>query len=114
MERYRALIGAAAALYLAFSVVIGLRLAHIAIDAPRVPVTPAEERAAAELGFMPVELHRPDGVDLRAWLHWPQGASDAVILLHGIADNRTGMLGYAQCSPETATRFSFPMRVGKA
>lgn len=96
MERYRALIGAALALYAAGSVWSGLRLAHIAIDAPRLPVTAVDERAAAALGFTPVELHRPDGVDLRAWLLWPQGASDAVILLHGIADNRTGMLGYAQ------------------
>jgi pimeloyl-ACP methyl ester carboxylesterase len=39
----------------------------------------------------------PDNVTLRAWMihpHYPNG--DAVLLLHGLADNRIGMTGYAQ------------------
>ncbi|MGA2652342.1 MAG: alpha/beta fold hydrolase [Terracidiphilus sp.] len=37
-----------------------------------------------------------DGVTLRAWSLRPaNGNGDAVILLHGVADNRMGMLGYA-------------------
>ncbi|MGA2849987.1 MAG: alpha/beta fold hydrolase [Terracidiphilus sp.] len=37
-----------------------------------------------------------DGVVLRAWSLRPaNGNGDAVILLHGVADNRMGMLGYA-------------------
>lgn len=38
-----------------------------------------------------------DGVILRAWLIHPHNENgDAVILLHGLADNRVGMTGYAR------------------
>jgi pimeloyl-ACP methyl ester carboxylesterase len=39
----------------------------------------------------------PDSITLRAWIIHPQRSNgDAVILLHGLADNRVGMTGYAQ------------------
>jgi predicted alpha/beta-fold hydrolase len=38
----------------------------------------------------------PDSITLRAWIIHPQRSNgDAVILLHGLADNRVGMTGYA-------------------
>jgi pimeloyl-ACP methyl ester carboxylesterase len=39
----------------------------------------------------------PDAITLRAWIIRPQSSNgDAVIFLHGLADNRVGMTGYAQ------------------
>ena len=44
-----------------------------------------------------VSITTPDAVTLRAWtIHPPRSNGDAVILLHGLADNRVGMTGYAQ------------------
>ncbi len=42
------------------------------------------------------QVRAPDGAILRGWLCLPHTASgDWVLLLHGIADNRAGMAGYA-------------------
>ncbi len=70
---------------------------------PRHPITPNEERkakAAAEedaVDFRDVDLKTPDGVVLRAWSMLPkQWNGDAVILLHGVSDNRLGTYGYGK------------------
>ena len=44
-----------------------------------------------------VSLKAFDGMTLRAWLVIPASTNgSAVILLHGLSDNRTGMIGYAE------------------
>ena len=44
-----------------------------------------------------VSMTTPDGVPLSAWLINPQLTNgSAVILLHGLGDNRLGMMGYAR------------------
>lgn len=44
-----------------------------------------------------VSIVTPDGVTLHAWAIHPRHANgDVVMLLHGLADNRIGMTGYAQ------------------
>jgi hypothetical protein len=44
-----------------------------------------------------VAITAQDGAPLRAWVLRPQHSNgDAVILLHGMGDNRIGMMGYAQ------------------
>jgi len=44
-----------------------------------------------------VSMAAPDGVVLRGWdLRPHDGNGDAVILFHGLGDNRIGMTGYAQ------------------
>jgi alpha-beta hydrolase superfamily lysophospholipase len=53
------------------------------------------ERNHAELSDVAVTAD--DGAMLRGWSMRPlHGNGDAVILLHGVADNRMGMLGYAE------------------
>ena len=44
-----------------------------------------------------VSITTPDAITLRAWaIHPHRSNGNAVILLHGLGDNRTGMTGYAQ------------------
>jgi len=44
-----------------------------------------------------VSIHGEDGSTLRGWILRPrQGNRDFVILLHGLSDNRMGMIGYAE------------------
>jgi len=53
--------------------------------------------SAASQNFTDVSLTAPDRVILRAWLLEPQTENrDAVILLHGVSDNRMGMYGFGK------------------
>jgi uncharacterized protein len=74
-----------------------------ALHPPRVALTADEEargyRVAANNGadLRQVEITASDGAILRAWAIRPaSGNGDAAILLHGVGDNRAGMLGPAQ------------------
>jgi dipeptidyl aminopeptidase/acylaminoacyl peptidase len=52
--------------------------------------------AATNADWEPAQTTAPDGTVLRAWLFTPRAANgSAVILLHGVGDTRTGMLGHA-------------------
>ncbi len=89
--------------YLLGTVLGGIGLGWIALHPPRHPITPGEERDAqavaqsAQTGFRDVDLPTPDGTVLRAWYMRPHDANgDAVILLHGVSDNRLGMYGYGK------------------
>jgi len=93
-------IALAVALYLAFCTLAGIYLADGTLHPPRRPLS-AEEIAAvheavpAEL--VDVSITVPDGTLLRGWMIKPkQFNGDAAILLHGLGDNRLGMVGYAQ------------------
>ncbi len=47
--------------------------------------------------FRNFQSKRPTQITLRAWLLTPnQANANAVILLHGLSDNRVGMTGYAE------------------
>jgi dipeptidyl aminopeptidase/acylaminoacyl peptidase len=90
-------------LYVAGSVFGGIGLGWIALHPYSHPVTASEERNAREAAredgveFRDVELTTPDGVVLRAWfMRPPEVNGDAVILLHGVSDNRMGMYGYGK------------------
>lgn len=57
------------------------------------------QNAAADIGagLLDVAIEAPNQARLRAWLLQSQhGNGNAVILLHGLGDNRLGMIGYAQ------------------
>jgi uncharacterized protein len=90
-----------AILYLMGTIFGGIGLGWIALHPPSAKVTPREEAnarmaaAAASEVFSDVTLSTPDGSTLRAWFLSPRSPNgDAVILLHGVSDNRLGMYGY--------------------
>jgi uncharacterized protein len=90
-------------LYVAFCAIAGVFVADASLHPARRELTDTEITAAREYaheasaGFEDASLTAPDGVLLRAWLIRPNhGNGDAVILLHGVANNRVGMTGYAR------------------
>jgi hypothetical protein len=67
----------------------------------RVPITQRQkaEATAAQFGavLQDVSVAGSDGSHLKGWFARPANANDdAVILLHGIGDNRQGMMGFAE------------------
>jgi hypothetical protein len=90
-------------LYVAGTIFGGIGLGWIALHPYSHPVTPNEDRNARAVAqedgveFRDVELATPDGVVLRAWfMRPPEANGDAVILLHGVSDNRMGTYGYGK------------------
>ncbi len=89
--------------YIAGTILGGIGLGWVALHPYSRSVMPSEERnarAAAQedkVEFRDVELTSPDGAVLRAWfMRPPEPNGDAVILLHGVSDNRMGMYGYGK------------------
>jgi uncharacterized protein len=100
---FRPLIYILALLYIAGSVFGGIGLGWIALHPYRRPVMAAEERNARanaqkdNVEFRDAELIASDGTVLRGWyMRPPQPNGDAVILLHGVSDNRMGTYGYGK------------------
>jgi len=90
-------------LYLCGTVFGGIGLGWIALHPPRRPITPREIATVQALAtadsarFSDSSISARDGVALKAWFLQPQsGTRDAVILLHGVSDNRLGMFGYGR------------------
>jgi dipeptidyl aminopeptidase/acylaminoacyl peptidase len=92
-----------ALLYLAGTIVGGIGLGEIAMHPHSPSVTAREEFIAREAAqknsteFRDVKVTTPDGAVLSAWFMRPHESNgNAVILLHGVSDNRLGMYGYGQ------------------
>jgi uncharacterized protein len=97
-----------ASLVLLFSYAIasflgGILLGEIALHPQRTPITTAEERSVREaclresVEFEDARLVAADGVPLNGWFLRPAECNgNVVILLHGVTDNRLGMLGYGR------------------
>jgi pimeloyl-ACP methyl ester carboxylesterase len=87
-------------LYVTFCAIIGVFIADAALHPARRPLTDDEVttmRAALGAKLDDVSITTSDQATLRAWLIHPNHANgNAVLLLHGVADNRIGMTGYAQ------------------
>ena len=89
-------------LYLAFSAVAGVFVADGTLHPAKRPLT-EEDLAAARNVFLKsnadlteTSITTSDGVVLRGWIvKPPYDNSSAAILLHGLGDNRLGMIGYA-------------------
>jgi pimeloyl-ACP methyl ester carboxylesterase len=89
--------------YLAFCAVGGIYLADGTLHPARRPLTEDEVAAmresahARDAEMEDVSITAADGAVLRGWTLRPRhGNGNAVILLHGLGDNRIGMMGYAQ------------------
>ena len=90
-------------LYLTLCTLGGIYLADGTLHPARRPLTEDEVTAvrqsaqALDADLSDDSITTPDNIILRAWTihpHHPSG--DAVLLLHGLGDNRIGMTGYAQ------------------
>lgn len=89
-------------LYLLISVAGGVFLGDITLRLPRRPVTHralAQQTVANEFHaqLQEVSIRAADGVALRGWFIQPEHSNgNAVVLLHGVTDNREGMGGFAR------------------
>ena len=90
-------------LYLTFCIIGGIFVADGVLHPARRPFTDEETATvrqsaqALDADLADATITTPDNVTLRAWIirpHHPNG--DAVLLFHGLGDNRIGMTGYAQ------------------
>lgn len=93
----------AAMLYLSFCIIGGIWMADGTLHPPRRAVTEHEAGDFHEAVLsMKAELRdvaivARDGIKLQAWVVRPrQPNGDAVVLFHGLGDNRLGMTGYAE------------------
>lgn len=90
-------------LYLLFCSIVGVFIAHGTLHPARRILPEGAETTmyhiAADLDaeLQNASITTSDGMVLRAWNIQPHhGNGDAVMLFHGLADNRLGMTGYAQ------------------
>lgn len=90
-------------IYLLGCIFGGVALGWIALHPPRRPITPTEREhvegwaSANAVTLRDVAITAEDGTILRGWFLRPsQSNGDAVILLHGVSDNRLGMYGYGK------------------
>ena len=81
----------------------GVFVAEAALHPGRRVLTDSDRRQGALIaerlgsGLTDASVVGADGRELRGWLLRPrQGNHDFVILLHGLSDNRMGMIGYAE------------------
>jgi uncharacterized protein len=91
------------ALYLIFCALAGIFVADGTLHPARRLLTPQAQATMTEISrtldsnLQDVSITTPDAMTLRAWTIHPRLSNgDAVILLHGLGDNRIGMTGYAQ------------------
>jgi pimeloyl-ACP methyl ester carboxylesterase len=103
LTRRSRLIILALVLYLTFCTIVGILVADGTLHPARRPLTQEDQASMRESAQLlnakleDVSIATSDGVTLRAWLiDSNSGNGNSVILLHGLGDNRLGMVGYAQ------------------
>ncbi len=89
--------------FLVVSLIAGVFLAEVTVHPGRNLQSSADEMQARRVAhrynyeLTDVAIVARDGATLRAWsIRPPVSNGNAVILLHGLGDNRTGMTGYAE------------------
>jgi uncharacterized protein len=103
----------AIAMYIILSLAFGILMAQLTLSPMRLPL-PASAQIA--LMYKPwgadmqsVSIQAADGVVLRGWYVVPDHQNgQAVILLHGIGDNRGGVAGYGQAFLRQGYRILLP------
>jgi uncharacterized protein len=113
MRRPAKIAVSAIAIYIAFSFVIGILMARLALSPMRLPLS-----AAAQIALMykpysadlqAVSIEAADRVVLKGWYVVSDHQNGrAVILLHGIGDNRGGVAGYGQAFLRQGYRILMP------
>jgi uncharacterized protein len=99
--RARRVILTVAICYAVLCTLLAVFLGELAFRPQRMPLRERQsaKTTAARFGadLQDVSVSASDGVQLRAWFASPAKANgDAVILLHGVGDNREGMGGFAE------------------
>jgi len=111
------------AAYLLLCSAAGLFIAEATLHPARRPLLDADKTQAATMArrhdaqLTEAALSAFDGNTLRAWQLRPaHDNGDAVILLHGLSDNRMGMIGMRKCLSPVVARLCSPMlaRTGPA
>lgn len=99
--RVQRIIRTVAICYALLCTILAVFLGELAFRPQRIPLK--EQRSAKAIAarfgadLQDVSLNARDGVQLRGWFASPSNANgDAVILLHGVGDNREGMGGFAE------------------
>lgn len=101
-------------MYAGGCIVGGILLSEMQLRPPRMPIryqgrfeTVVRENYHASLED--VSIQSADGVTLRGWYVRPRGDNgSAVILLHGVGDNREGMAGFARLFLDHGYRVLMP------
>lgn len=101
-------------LYAFLCIAGGILLAELQLHPPRRPIT--ERAAVAEVvreyhhaALEDVSITATDGAILKAWYVRPENDNgSAVILLHGVSDNREGMAGYGRLFLKEGYRVLLP------
>ncbi|HET9838240.1 MAG TPA: alpha/beta fold hydrolase [Candidatus Angelobacter sp.] len=102
MRILRWLMVAAGVPYLALAAVAGVIIAEASLKLRRRPLGHEQEIAATvhnrfHAALQDVSIVADDGAVLKAWYVHPRGSNgNAVVLQHGITDNREGVSGYAE------------------
>ena len=99
--RARAILLRLGIVYIACCLVIAIILGEFAFHPARVPIhnREAAQAVAARFGaaLEDVFIASADGTQLQGWFVRPaQAIGDAIVLFHGIGDNRQGMMGLAE------------------
>jgi pimeloyl-ACP methyl ester carboxylesterase len=103
-----------AALYVFGCIAGGILLAELQLHPPRRRITHRAEVAQAvreyhRASLEDVSIMVEDGATLQAWYVRPENDNgSAVILLHGVGDNREGVAGYARLFLKEGYRFLLP------
>ena len=112
MRRFLRILLKVAAIYCLVSIVAGIVLAEMILHPGRTRPNQAHiVEIFAQYGaqLQPVSIHAADGIELRAWYSVPTHENGrAVILLHGIGDNRGGVAGYGQMFLQDGYRVLMP------
>ena len=113
MRRPTRIVAKVAALYLFLSVTMAILMAELTLHPMRLPM-PDRSRIEAMYApygakLTPVAIQAADGVELRGWYSVPENQNgQAVILLHGIGDNRGGVAGYGETFLREGYRILLP------